>query len=105
MNSDLDWDQFLSNNEVETAEPKDPWPHQKEAIAKVLVGLSEKDSRDKMVMACGTGKTFTSLRIAEELIGKGGRVLYLVPSLSLMSQTIREWTKDSRIPLSYYAVC
>jgi len=105
LNSDLDWDQFLSKNEVETAEPKDPWPHQKEAIAKVVVGLSEKDSRGKMVMACGTGKTFTSLRIAEELIGKGGRVLYLVPSLSLMSQTIREWTKDSRIPLRYYAVC
>jgi len=105
LNSDLDWDQFLSKNEVETAEPKDPWPHQKEAIVKVVAGLSEKDSRGKMVMACGTGKTFTSLRIAEELIGKGGRVLYLVPSLSLMSQTIREWTKDSRIPLRYYAVC
>jgi len=105
LNSDIDWDQFIKTKEVKTAEPKTPYDHQEEAIAKVVSGLSVKGSRGKMVMACGTGKTFTSLRIAEELVGVGGRVLYLVPSLSLMSQTIREWTKDARILLRYYAVC
>jgi len=105
LSSDIDWDQFIQTKEVKTAEPKTPYDHQEEAIAKVVSGLTVKGSRGKMVMACGTGKTFTSLRIAEELVGVGGRVLYLVPSLSLMSQTIREWTKDSRILLRYYAVC
>ncbi len=56
-------------------------------------------------MACGTGKTYTALQIGEALAGKGGRVLLLVPSLSLMSQTIREWSIDSVIPLRSFAVC
>ena len=56
-------------------------------------------------MACGTGKTLTSLRIAEDLAGSGGRVLYLVPSLALMSQTIRTWHQQSKLPLRSYAVC
>ena len=56
-------------------------------------------------MACVTGKTFTSLRIAEALAGKRGRVLYLVPSLALMSQTVREWAADATLPLRAYAVC
>lgn len=56
-------------------------------------------------MACGTGKTFTGLKIAETLVGKGGRVLFMVPSLSLMSQTIREWTIDTTTPLRSFAVC
>ena len=56
-------------------------------------------------MACGTGKTFTSLKIAEKQAGKGGKVLFLVPSLSLLSQTLREWTAESALPLHCYAVC
>ncbi len=61
-------------------------------------------------MACGTGKTFTSLKIAEAVIaangaGMGGHVLFLVPSLSLLSQTLREWTAESTMPLHCYAVC
>ncbi len=56
-------------------------------------------------MACGTGKTFTSLNIAEHIAGTGKRVLFLVPSLALMSQTIREWTLDTEVPLRSFAVC
>ena len=48
-------------------------------------------------MACGTGKTFTSLKIAEEVAGKGKLVLFLVPSLNLLSQTLTEWTQESAI--------
>ena len=61
--------------------------------------------RGKLLMACGTGKTLTSLRIAEQLVGKGGCILYLVPSLSLMSQTIRKWTHDAELKLRSFAVC
>ena len=56
-------------------------------------------------MACGTGKTFTSLKIAEKLAGKGKRILFLVPSLSLLSQTLTEWTQESATPLHSFAVC
>mgnify|MGYP002130115779 FL=1 len=56
-------------------------------------------------MACGTGKTFTALKIAETLAGKGKRVLFLVPSLNLLSQTLTEWTQESTIPLLSFAVC
>lgn len=56
-------------------------------------------------MACGTGKTFTALKIAEKMAGKGKRVLFLVPSLSLLSQTLREWNQDTETPLINFAVC
>ena len=44
--------------------------------------------RGKLIMACGTGKTFTSLKIAEDLVGEGGSVLFLVPSIQLLSQSV-----------------
>jgi predicted helicase len=56
-------------------------------------------------MACGTGKTFTSLKIAEEIAGKDKRVLFLVPSLKLLSQTLTEWTQETATPLHSFAVC
>ena len=56
-------------------------------------------------MACGTGKTFTSLRIAEELAGKGKLVLYMVPSLALMSQTVREWKNDAANDFTVFSAC
>lgn len=65
----------------------------------------EHESRGKLIMACGTGKTFTSLKIAEVCAGAGKRVLFLVPSLSLLSQTLTEWTQESQTPLHSFAVC
>jgi predicted helicase len=56
-------------------------------------------------MACGTGKTFTGLKIAEKLAGANKRVLFLVPSLSLLSQTLSEWTQETKTPLRSFAVC
>ena len=56
-------------------------------------------------MACGTGKTLTSLRIAEDLVAPGGTVLLLVPSISLLSQTLKEWTAEAEVPLRPFAVC
>ena len=56
-------------------------------------------------MACGTGKTFTALRIAEEIAGTAGRVLYLVPSIGLLSQAMREWSEQRGIDHSYVGIC
>ena len=103
--SPIDWAQYAASTEIERTARKTPRPHQEEAIGKAVRGLAEPGSRGKLIMACGTGKTFTSLRIAEEIAGKGGRVLYLVPSLALMSQTVREWAADTRFSLRAYAAC
>ena len=56
-------------------------------------------------MACGTGKTYTGLIVAESMVGRGGYVLVLVPSLALMTQTVTEWSNDASLKLRSYAVC
>src|SRR5206468_78840 len=61
--------------------------------------------RGKLIMACGTGKTFTALKIAETLVPKRGAVLFLVPSISLISQTLTEWSNECERPLHSFAVC
>jgi superfamily II DNA or RNA helicase len=79
-----------------------PRPHQQEAIRNVVEGLQTQD-RGQLLMACGTGKTLTSLWIKEELNAK--RTLVLLPSLSLLSQTLREWTATSREEFNWICVC
>ena len=78
--------------------------HQKEAFDDVINGFKAYD-RGKLIMACGTGKTFTALRIAEEVAGTAGRVLYLVPSIGLLSQAMREWSEQRGINHSYVGIC
>ena len=78
--------------------------HQKEAFDDVINGFKESD-RGKLIMACGTGKTFTALKIAEEIAGTEGRVLYLVPSIGLLSQAMREWSDQRGVPHSYIGIC
>lgn len=102
--SPIDWTAWFQRDEIKIAAPKELRPHQRDALAAVRAGLKDAD-RGKLIMACGTGKTFTGLKIAEAMAGPGKTVLVLVPSLALMSQTIREWTIDSAIPLRSYAVC
>ncbi|HEO1791185.1 TPA: DEAD/DEAH box helicase [Acinetobacter baumannii] len=104
--SAIDWSLFAEKKEVVFKPKKELRDHQKAALANVKAGLYEqKLERGKLIMACGTGKTFTSLKIAEACAGKGKRVLFLVPSLSLLSQTLTEWTQESTTPLHSYAVC
>ena len=79
-------------------------PHQWEAMDEVLEGFEGAD-RGKLIMACGTGKTFTALRIAEAGAGAGGRVLCLVPSISLFAQSMREWATQKTVPHRYVGIC
>ncbi len=102
--SPIDWSGYAREQKVTLKEKKTLRPHQEKALKAVREGLADAD-RGKLIMACGTGKTFTSLKIAEELAGAGKRVLYLVPSLALMSQTVREWSNDTETPLHSFAVC
>ena len=78
--------------------------HQKEAFRDVINGFNNAD-RGKLIMACGTGKTFTALRIAERIAAVGGRVLYLVPSIALFSQAMREWAEQKSIEHRYIGIC
>ena len=89
----FDWPDLARAAPEDLAFRREPFrlrPHQQAAFDDVLAGFEGHD-RGKLVMACGAGKTFTALRIAEAVAGAGGRVLYLVPSISLFSQSMREW--------------
>ncbi|GLS79478.1 DEAD/DEAH box helicase [Paracoccus marinus] len=102
--SRIDWSQFLRTGTVSLAPKKQLRPHQRDALKAVTEGLAEAD-RGKLIMACGTGKTFTGLRIAEALAGPGKRVLFMVPSLALMSQTVREWSNDRQQEFTAFSAC
>lgn len=104
--SGIDWSGFslqdVSN--LGLLKKKTPRPHQLEAIEAAKAHFASAD-RGKMIMACGTGKTFTSLQIVQEITPKGGTVLFLVPSLALLSQSLKEWKRESSVNFRAYAVC
>lgn len=102
--SQIDWSLYQPKKPVPLKAKKSLRPHQQSALRDVRTGLATAD-RGKLIMACGTGKTLVALKIAEAMAGKNGRVLFLVPSLSLLSQTLTEWTQESEIPLHSFAVC
>ena len=97
----VDWTEFPR---LAQKKPKTLYPYQQEAFDDVIKGFSKHD-RGKLIMACGTGKTLVALRIAERLVGKGGTVMYLVPSISLILQSMREWSDNAAIKHRYIAVC
>ena len=103
----FDWPDLVSRNPEELRYVGKPFrlrPHQREALDDVLAGFRDHD-RGKLIMACGTGKTFTALRIAEAVASTGGRVLYLVPSISLFAQSMREWATHKALPHRYVGIC
>jgi predicted helicase len=79
-------------------------PHQRAAINDCIEGFSSSD-RGKLIMACGTGKTFTALKLAEETVPAGGIVCFCVPSISLLAQSLRAWSAETARPLHAMAVC
>ncbi len=83
---------------------QEPWPLQADAIEDAITGLANHD-RGRLVMACGTGKTFTSLRIAEQIVGDGQRILFAAPTIALVSQARREWLRQTARRLECIVVC
>ncbi len=104
--SPIDWSRFDLDHikDLRLKPKKTVRPHQVEAIASAIEGFKTSD-RGKLIKACGTGKTFTSLRLMEQMVPAGGRVLFLAPSISLISQTLREWTAEALAPLHALVVC
>lgn len=110
--SNLPWQDFwthgmhLTCEEVHAARERlvfEPRKHQRRAIDAVKAEFDVAD-RTTLVMACGTGKTLTALRLAEELV-PGGTVLFLAPSISLVAQSMRDWAEQVRGRLNPYVVC
>ncbi|WP_370185145.1 Helicase associated domain protein [Rhodococcus wratislaviensis] len=98
----VDWPRSPADLRPPRLVPNRPRPHQREAIDKVIKGFDEYD-RGQLIMACGTGKTLTALFINEELAAE--RTLVLLPSLSLLAQTLREWTSHTAQAFDFLPVC
>ena len=104
---DVDWLAYVDNPEgleFPARAPYTPHPYQQEAVDAVCEGLKTHD-RGQLILPCGTGKTAVTLWIAERMVDMGGRVLYLVPSIALMAQTMREWSAQRRLSLRYMGIC
>ena len=104
--SSIDWTQYDVSRPTDMTqrEQKSPRQHQLEAIDATIEGFRKHD-RGKLIMACGTGKTFTALRIAEQQTTPGDIILFLAPSITLVSQSIREWGNEGREPMRTHVVC
>ena len=102
-----DWASYLrSPEDFEIPPPPkhELFEFQRDAVRDVVKKLSDAE-RGKLILPCGTGKSFVALRIAEELVGRGGRLLYLVPNIALVGQTMREWSAQRSISLQYLGIC
>ncbi|WP_312315023.1 type ISP restriction/modification enzyme [Streptococcus parasuis] len=108
-NSRIDWTKFSFERpeEVSVKAKKVPRYYQREVISSALEYFKEND-RGQLIMAPGTGKTFTSLKVAEAMAKEAGKeqyvVLYLVPSIQLLTQTLRGWNNDTDMSMSSMAV-
>lgn len=105
--SRIDWEKFdptKTEDELPLCDKKRPRSHQTEAIKATKEYFSDpKNTRGKLIMACGTGKTYTSLKIMEALDPK--IMLFLAPSIALLSQTFREYVQEKSEPFYASIVC
>jgi predicted helicase len=102
----VDWaqlDKGVSGDAARTAK-KSLRPHQISAVEDTHKYFQTHE-RGKLIMACGTGKTFTSLRIADKETNGKGLILFLVPSIALLGQTLREWSADAEEPINAICIC
>ena len=103
---DVDWEKLEQGLYGKASRPK-PFAimeHQQKAINRVHEYFKTRD-RGKLIMACGTGKTFTSLKIAENETQSNGFVLFLVPSIALLGQTLRAWSAQTNVPIHAVCIC
>lgn len=104
--SPVDWQKIYDGIEGKNAliEGKKPFAHQLTAISKAIEYYSNHD-RGKMIMACGTGKTYTAEIITEQMLNGKGLVLFMVPSISLLGQSLNAWCADAQKPIKAVCIC
>ncbi|MFZ1682078.1 MAG: DEAD/DEAH box helicase family protein, partial [Rhizobiaceae bacterium] len=102
----VDWKKLEDGQDGDASRTakKSPYKHQKEAVDLAHAHFKEHD-RGQMIMACGTGKTYTALQVAENETQGKGLVLFLVPSIALLGQTLREWFADANEPIHPICIC
>jgi superfamily II DNA or RNA helicase len=100
--AEVQWPVSFDKLRTRPPKPKKPFPHVRDAIRATVAGF-DRAERGQLIMACGTGKTLAGLWTSERL--RSIRTLVLVPSLSLLAQTLREWTANATQPFDYLAVC
>lgn len=102
----VDWAQFVDEPDSLVFDDLVYQPHsyQQEAVDAIEARFEDHE-RGKLILPCGTGKSVVALWAAERIVGEGGRVLYVVPSISLMGQTMREWATQRRTDQRYIGVC
>ncbi len=106
--SPVDWQKLMDGLTGSSAlvEGKKPHKHQLTAISKAYAHyITDGNDRGKLIMACGTGKTYTSLLIAEQLLGGKGLVLFMVPSIALLGQSLNAWSADAQKPIKAVCIC
>ena len=106
--SPVDWQKLMDGLTGNSAlvEGKKPRKHQLTAISKAYAHyITDSNDRGKLIMACGTGKTYTSLLIAEQLLDGKGLVLFMVPSIALLGQSLNAWSADAKKPIKAVCIC
>lgn len=105
-NDDVNWEELDAGKKGDevTRVKYDLRDHQKEAFD-ATTKYFETHDRGKLIMACGTGKTFTSLRISEAMANDSHLVLFLVPSIALLSQTLKEWSAQAKGNIYPICIC
>ena len=101
---EANWESLAGLTAGPAVTPKALRDYQQEALEAAAAHYATHD-RGKLIMACGTGKTFTSLRLIEQETGGKGLVLFLVPSIALLNQTLVAWCDDAAKPLHAVCVC
>ena len=104
--AEVDWDKLYNGLYGKQAlNPKKiMFDHQEIAVRNTHEYFKSWD-KGKLIMACGTGKTFTSLNIAEKETNGKGLILFLVPSIALLGQTLNEWSAQASDPLHAICIC
>lgn len=108
-NSQIDWSKFsFESPEVVTVKAKKKLRYYQESAIQFALNHFKENDRGQLIMAPGTGKTFTSLKIAEAMAKEAKKeqytILYLVPSIQLLTQTLRGWNNDTEMTMSSMAV-
>ena len=104
----VDWQKLMDGLTGNSAlvEGKKPHRHQLDAISKAYTHyITDGNDRGKLIMACGTGKTYTSLLITEQLLNGKGLVLFMVPSIALLGQSLNAWSADAKKPIKAVCIC
>ena len=102
FNYPKDYKALKSGKQLPKPKPTGKYNYQLEPI-KAVVKQFKTNDRGQLIMACGTGKTFTTLWIKEKLNAE--TTLVLLPSLSLLSQTLTEWNFGMNQGFRSLAVC